>query len=546
MKKISFIIVTGLMVLFLLYRTSESYAVNAQQAYIEITWAQEAIADKESQGYDVSKAKKILEEARQAYRLDKYRKAAKLAGKVRKMFVKEAMREAGIKKSLPAPLHKALGHYGLPTPGIPIKRQFAIAPKPKPAGAPKSKLSGDDEYYILYATFKSWGMDFNELYDTYSKKALAEGWPAFWIGSTENTAQRVYFDCAVNKCRPRMSDLKTSVSPPASIPEIPPKPDSLLASDAKAAAIPVTKCQRIAVFRIKDAPDASGSGEVVTNLIIEGLMEKGYNIVEKEEINREMKKVIPDAEYHILYATFKNWGIDFNNLYDVYSKKALAENWTTWWIGSATNTAQRVHFDRVGDKWKPRMSDLAMPGMIPMPVPVIPPKPASLLASEEQKAKGSATPEEEAILSVTKSDLIAQGAADETAALLEASLHEAARQKRDIRESTIDPVQIGRALGANAVVAGHLFHYGDITRHHAGILTPAAGFTSLAGEGVDLEIKIIDTATGSIIWRDRYTHTPTAEQAFTGFGKAMKAESIAQEVVKALLDKISERKEETQ
>ncbi len=89
MKKVSFVIVTGLMLLFLLYGTSESCTANAQQAYLEITGARMMIAKKESQGYAVPGAKKILEKARRAYQDGKYKKTRKLVEKALDILRKE-------------------------------------------------------------------------------------------------------------------------------------------------------------------------------------------------------------------------------------------------------------------------------------------------------------------------------------------------------------------------------------------------------------------------------------------------------------------------
>ena len=82
-----------------------------------------------------------------------------------------------------------------------------------------------------------------------------------------------------------------------------------------------------------------------------------------------------DAEYYSLCATFENWGFDFNAAYEKYSKEALLNNWTSMWFGSTENENQRLYFDRVGDKWKPRTI------MLPSGIP---PKPASLLASDAE------------------------------------------------------------------------------------------------------------------------------------------------------------------
>lgn len=89
MKKTSLMLVTGLALLFLLYGAKESCAVNAQQAYLEITGAQMLITEKETQGYTVPKSKEILEKAQQAYQDGKYKKTRKLIEKALAVLRKE-------------------------------------------------------------------------------------------------------------------------------------------------------------------------------------------------------------------------------------------------------------------------------------------------------------------------------------------------------------------------------------------------------------------------------------------------------------------------
>ena len=61
-----------------------------------------------------------------------------------------------------------------------------------------------------------------------------------------------------------------------------------------------------------------------------------------------------DAEYLLIYITFENWGFDFVDTFEEYSKGGLINNWPRFWIGSGDDENKRITFDRVGDKWKPR------------------------------------------------------------------------------------------------------------------------------------------------------------------------------------------------
>ena len=61
-----------------------------------------------------------------------------------------------------------------------------------------------------------------------------------------------------------------------------------------------------------------------------------------------------DAEWHLIYTTFENWGFDFIDTFEEYSKEGLINNWPRFWIGSEDDENKRITFDRVGDKWKPR------------------------------------------------------------------------------------------------------------------------------------------------------------------------------------------------
>ncbi len=62
-----------------------------------------------------------------------------------------------------------------------------------------------------------------------------------------------------------------------------------------------------------------------------------------------------DTEYYYLYSAFENWGGEFNSLYDTYSEEGIIEGWDWFWIGNTDDESKRFYFDRVGDKWKPRL-----------------------------------------------------------------------------------------------------------------------------------------------------------------------------------------------
>jgi hypothetical protein len=61
-----------------------------------------------------------------------------------------------------------------------------------------------------------------------------------------------------------------------------------------------------------------------------------------------------NAEYYRLFSICKEWGFDFNTTFDTYSQQGFAENWAWIWIGSSEDESKRIYFDRVGDQWNPR------------------------------------------------------------------------------------------------------------------------------------------------------------------------------------------------
>ena len=90
------------------------------------------------------------------------------------------------------------------------------------------------------------------------------------------------------------------------------------------------------------------------NLIVETNQNCGSTLP-PEVPSKPPSLLATDAEYYSLYVTFENWGFDFNYLYDTYSSQGFANNWVAFWIGSEDNEDHRAYFDRIGDKWRPRV-----------------------------------------------------------------------------------------------------------------------------------------------------------------------------------------------
>ena len=54
-----------------------------------------------------------------------------------------------------------------------------------------------------------------------------------------------------------------------------------------------------------------------------------------------------DAEYYGLYLTYKNWGWDFNTSFEKTSEAGRLNNWGWFWIGSGEDENKRLYFDRM-------------------------------------------------------------------------------------------------------------------------------------------------------------------------------------------------------
>ena len=80
-----------------------------------------------------------------------------------------------------------------------------------------------------------------------------------------------------------------------------------------------------------------------------------YDKTSKKYWRKPASLLASDAEYLLIYTTFENWGLDFIDTFEEYSKEGLINNWPRFWIGSGDDENKRITFDRVGDKWKPRI-----------------------------------------------------------------------------------------------------------------------------------------------------------------------------------------------
>jgi len=69
---------------------------------------------------------------------------------------------------------------------------------------------------------------------------------------------------------------------------------------------------------------------------------------------------------------YKSWGWDFNSHYESAAEKYLTQGSDTWWMGSREDENKRIHFERVGDQWKPRTISKSITS-----TPTTPPTPQS-------------------------------------------------------------------------------------------------------------------------------------------------------------------------
>jgi len=112
------------------------------------------------------------------------------------------------------------------------------------------------------------------------------------------------------------------------------------------------------VLRVADAWLADVEG-VLSNLQIYYLASDAEPKASLPE--KPVSLLASDAEYYALYTTYTKWGKDFIEHYYKYTKNAEAEGWTSMWFGSARDEERRLHFERVGDKWKPTTIPIPSP-----------------------------------------------------------------------------------------------------------------------------------------------------------------------------------------
>jgi hypothetical protein len=73
-----------------------------------------------------------------------------------------------------------------------------------------------------------------------------------------------------------------------------------------------------------------------------------------------------NAEYYLIYVVFEDWFGEgsFLTTYNKYSQVGLTSNWSELWIGHEEDESKRIYFDRVGNQWKPR-TVLSLPAGTP-------------------------------------------------------------------------------------------------------------------------------------------------------------------------------------
>jgi hypothetical protein len=142
---------------------------------------------------------------------------------------------------------------------------------------PENLLASDTRYQELWVAFDSWELDFCGLFTEYSLQGTTEGWYTMWLGSSTDESHRVHFR--------RLGDDWEPYDPAV----IPPKPETLLASD---------------------------------------------------------------TEYQELWETFDDWGLDFYSRFMNHSQQAIAEGWDTMWLEYGEDGSQRVYFNRFGNSWE--------------------------------------------------------------------------------------------------------------------------------------------------------------------------------------------------
>ena len=81
-----------------------------------------------------------------------------------------------------------------------------------------------------------------------------------------------------------------------------------------------------------------------------------------------------DADYFLIYMTYQNWGWDFTSRYDSLAAKYLADNSTSWWMGSTDDENKRLRFERKDNQW-------TIESLPPLPADT-PPKPPTLGGSD--------------------------------------------------------------------------------------------------------------------------------------------------------------------
>ncbi len=77
------------------------------------------------------------------------------------------------------------------------------------------------------------------------------------------------------------------------------------------------------------------------------------------------------------YTAPKQTGVDWNSLYNTYSQKANQQNWSWFWIGSNTNTANRRYYRKENNQWIQKGSESEAQQYYTAPKPTPTPTPTT-------------------------------------------------------------------------------------------------------------------------------------------------------------------------
>lgn len=158
-------------------------------------------------------------------------------------------------------------------------------------------------------------------------------------------------------------------------------------------------------------------------------------------------------------------------------------------------------------------------------------------AAKEEKDKEPEIGEEAPTSTITRSDVVIPGnLPDEMVDSILAKIQEGAKRKKE-RVRNLSYPQIKEMFGADVVITGTVYGYTAADTRKLGGDIAARGLQKLARAnsvvvgGVNITVEIIDAETGNAIWEGNGVYTPPGKDAH----------SVAQAVIKAILDKIPQK-----